>query len=452
MSDLLDDGLREQLAAALLGWSGGEGAQRKSRDTVVSNDDGRETPRAQPRLAQQGYIHGPGLIQYADDGDTTTTDDDIDADASDSFDGRSEASRHRPRTREMMGLAAPAPQKALPPLPVEAPLASPQPEMSCRISRFPFSHPCDIPELMPDQDDMFAMETTPTVSGPATPSVVTDVFRPLTQITSPDLELGPFSHVASESEFQDRMRKMSIKSAQSELSTSDGLGIIREEVDDLNEDGVSMMTPTEVSFGDSTGEVESFIERTGHQGFLTVGIPPHARSVSSLGSASGSSTEWRPSNASASRKSVNLFSRIRNGARHPAEDEFIEKRSLTPVQLSVPPRLPSHTSDDLVTPTGPPPSLSSSTNHSRSEGNTASRFFNRMPWLSDSQTKKPESVFGSDLKESIRIAPMRSRISHKGKSTSYRTFPLSVYKCCEFIRRAGMSPPLPGLVTRADCL
>jgi hypothetical protein len=33
---------------------------------------------------------------------------------------------------------------------------------------------------------------------------------------------------------------------------------------------------------------------------------------------------------------------------------------------------------------------------------------------------------------------MKIRISHKGRSTSYRTFPLSVYKCCEFIRRAGM--------------
>lgn len=426
MSDLLDDGLREQLAAALLGWSGAEG-QRKSKDTVVE-DGGRDTPKAEPSLAQQGYIRG--LMQYADEYGTSC-DDDIDADSAvDTSDSRSEASRpySQPRPRSQPKENWLVPQKSLPPLPVEPPLASPQPNMSCRISSFPFTHPIDMPELMPDQDDMFI--ATPSLPDPGTPGIAPDVFRPLTQISpTPNLDLGPFSPVVSETRLQHRMSRMSISSAGSE---ADGLGMIREEYD-LNDDGVSMMTPTEVSYGGSTGN-DSYTDRGVNQGYLTVGRHPPTRSVSSLGS-SGSSTEWRPSNASSGRKSSNLFSRIRNSSRPPAEEEFIEKRSLTPLQLSTPPR--GVYSDDLLTPTGPPPSVSSSTNNSRSDGNTASRFFNRMPWLGETQPKKPEAVFGTDLKESIRIAPMKSRISHRGKSTSYRTFPLSVYKCSEYIRRAG---------------
>lgn len=441
MTNLMDDGSREQLAAALLGWNGERG-RRSPRDTLVDDDSGRDTPKAEPRLGSQGYIRG--LMQYADDEHTTSTDDDIDADSVvdtiDSLDSRSETSRRRPSMRET---TAPAPHKPLLPLPVEAPLASPPLAMSCRISRFPFSHLCDMPELMPDQDDMFAAESTPTVSGPATPSIAPDIFRTLAQDTSPDLELGPFPPTASEREFHDRMHNMSIKSAHSEASGSNELRMIREEIDDLNEDGVSMMTPTERSFGDSNWEGGSYSagsERAGQQGCRAVGGLPHAPSVSSLGSAGSGSSEWRPSHdASVGQKSGGLFSRIRNGARHPGEGECIDHRSLTPVQLSIPSRAPGHTGDDLVTPVGPSPSPSLRTRNRRAEGTTASRFFHRMPWLSDSQAKRPESVFGSDLKESIRIAPIRSRISHKGQGTSFRTFPLSVYKCCEFIRRAGMS-------------
>ena len=428
----MDDGLREQLVAAMLGWSGGK---RESQDTAREHDSGHHTPKADPDLGQQGYIRG--LMQYADDEDTTDINEDIDADSAldtSDFDGRSEAGgTHNPQPRrERMGqLAPPPPQKALPALPIESPLASPQPQMSCRISSFPFSHPCDIPELMPDQDEFYGLEFTPTASGPVTPSVTTDVFRPLAQVNPPDLELGPFSPGTAQPDVEQRIRGMSVKSARSEVTGSDGLGIIREEEYNLNDDGVSIMTPTEVSFGDSSGK------GNGKHGFLSVDSPPHCRSVSSLGSGSSGSADGRPSHASAPRKSVNLFSRIRGG-RSPLEEEFLERRSLTPVQLSTPPRMVGYDNAGMLAPNGQSPPLSSTTSHSRSEPNTASRFFQRMPWLGDSPGKS-QAVFGVDLKESLAVAPMKIRISHKGKSTSYRTFPLSVHKCCEFIRRAGTS-------------
>ncbi|KAK4156114.1 hypothetical protein C8A00DRAFT_12907 [Chaetomidium leptoderma] len=440
MSDILNDGLREQLAAALLGWGGGDGMDRKSRGTIDSDDAGLETPKAEPALGhRQGRMRG--LIEFADEEDRSTVDSDIDADSlfdtSDSFESRPQRSggsgQHPLQPRRTTEKPIPAAQKALPPLPAETPppaLASSQPEMSCRISRFPFSHPCEMPELMPDQEDMFGTATSPSLSGPATPSVIPDVFRPLTQIISPDLNLGPFPGGVAEPELHDRVSKMSTRS--SDTSVSDGLGIIREE-DDVNTDGVSLLTPTEVSFGNSAGEGESGPARVDHQGFLQVGGGGHWRSVSSVDSVS--SGEWRPSAAAAARKSVSIFSRMRSGGR-PAEEEYLEKRSLTPMQLSAPTRGPVYSDDDLLTPNGLTPT-SPLSNPSRGDASTTSRFFQRMPWLGDSQPKKPDAVFGVDLKESIRVAPMKIRISHKGRSTSYRTFPLSIHKCCEFIRRAG---------------
>jgi len=68
-----------------------------------------------------------------------------------------------------------------------------------------------------------------------------------------------------------------------------------------------------------------------------------------------------------------------------------------------------------------------------SEPNRISKLL-RMPWVPDD---KAPTVFGVDLKESVRLAPMKIRILHKGRSTSYRTYPICVYKCCEFIRANG---------------
>lgn len=438
MSSMLDDGLREQLAAALLGWGGDGGTQRdsrNSRDTIDSDGHGhgRDTPKPESGLGhRRGYIRG--LMEYADEEDRSTANDDIDADSvldtSGSVDSRFDDDLHPQQPRRTAERPTPPAEKALPPRPDELPLASPPPEMSCRISRFPFAHPCDVPELMPDQEDMFGTAASPSVSGPATPSVMPDVFRPLTKTISPELELGPLPNPASEPESHNRMRSTTLDSVQTDAT--DGLDIIREE-SDANTDGVSLLTPTEASFAPGPSDA-SGSPRTERQAYLTAGQRGHWRSVSSLGS--GSSGEWRPSNVSAASRRSNIFARIRNGGR-PVEEEFLEKRSLTPMQLSAPLQ-PGHLEDEHRG-HHPPTPTSPSFTFNRAEPSAASRFFNRMPWLGDSQSRKPEVVFGVDLKESIRVAPMKIRISHKGRSTSYRTFPLAVYKCCEFIRRAGTS-------------
>ncbi|KAK4238332.1 hypothetical protein C8A03DRAFT_15201 [Achaetomium macrosporum] len=443
MSDMLEDGLREQLAAALLGWGGGDGGgmQRKSSESTDNDDCDRGTPKTERAFSvghRQGYIRG--LMEYADqDGDMTAVDYDIDADsthdASDAFDAASEGgwrSQQQPRDTSTAERSTPAAEKALPPLPVDTPLASPGSpplEMSCRISRFPFSHPCEVPELMPDQEDF------PSVSDPVTPSVATDVFRPLTEVLSPPLELGPFPNPASQPDLYDRVPRMAIKSVVSDLSAPNvPESIPEEEDDDVNTDGVSMLTPTEVSF--DTGDGECGSTRVDKNGSLVVEDSRPSQSVSSLGSGSMSSSEWRPSQASGPRKSVNLFSRRRNGGRGPLEEECLERRSLTPAQLNTPG--PSHPGGLLRPgPASPTSPTSPAAPASRAETSMASRFFNHMPWMHDPRPGKAEAVFGVDLKESIRVAPMKIRISHKGRSTSYRTFPLSVHKCCEFIRRAG---------------
>jgi GTPase-activating protein SAC7 len=441
MSDTLDDGLREQLAAALLGWggdlAGGLGAQRLSRDTIDStgNSSGRATPKAVPAMIpRQGQIQG--VMDLADEEGRTTVDDDIDADsvaldASDTFDGWSGDNAHQ-QARRTTNIPNPAAQKPLPPIPFDTPIVSPPPEMSCRISRFPFSHPCDMPELMPDQEDMYGTEPSPSASAPVTPNVLPGVFRPSVHAPLPNPGLGPYLNPAPEPEVRHKMRKMSIQSYHT--AVSEDLCKIDEEESDVNTDGVSLLSPTEVSGGTYRGG-ESDSTRVDRQGFLTV-ASGHWRSVSSLGS--GSSGESRPTHAiAASRRASNLFSRIRNGGR--TEEQCLEKRSLTPIHLDTPPRRQGDPDNELLTPDGLTPT-SPSYNSSRAEpASTTSRFFNRMPWLGDSQPKKPEAVFGVDLKESIRVAPMKIRISHKGRSTSYRTFPLAVYKSCDFIRRAGMS-------------
>ncbi|KAL2173087.1 Rho GTPase activation protein [Thermothelomyces heterothallicus CBS 202.75] len=436
MSDILDDSMREQLAAALLGWGEDHGTQRGSGGTIDStetgDDNGRGTRKTAPGLGhRQGQIRGV-VMDSADEEDKLN--DDIDADSvegpNEISDGWSKRDVHQ--QARSIGTEQQAPlsrkEKALPPLPDEQPASSsPEPEMSCRISRFPFSHPCEVPELIPDQEDMSGTSSTPSAPAPATPSVTSEVFRPLSQLTSLDLELGRHLNPTSGSEAYFGQRKTSIRSTKT--AESEALGIIQEEEGntDENTDGVSLLTPTEASYNNSNSE--------GGDKKLFPGVDgSHCRSVSSLGS--GSSSEWRPSHGNmATRKSVNFFSRIRNGGNR-AEDPCLERRSLTPMQLATPPRAPDHHDDDPPAPVGAMPTLSP-TNTLRTEVSTTTKFFHRIPWLGESQPKKPEAVFGVDLKESIRVAPMKIRISHKGRTTSYRTFPLSMYKCCEFIRRAG---------------
>ncbi|KAL2259875.1 hypothetical protein VTK26DRAFT_6302 [Humicola hyalothermophila] len=413
----MDDGL-EELAAALVGWRGDNRAPPKT-----NRHHERQTPEA-------GSAHSSSqqLTQFSQDELAITVIEDIDTDSaldtSDSFDAQSDVSdRHHLQSK----LAPPPPSsKPLPPLPAESSMASPPPGMSCRISRFPFSQPCEVPELMPDQEDHRGRGETPTTADPATPSVAADVFRPLSQVGAPNLELGSFP-VTTESALQPKTLGTFAQSARSDVSGSDSLSIIREEAAAFNEDGVSIRTSIEAAFADVAGK------GAGQNGFLSIRGELQCRSVSSLASSSSGSADGRRSRASElRRRSLTFLSRIRNGTRAPGEDESLERRSLTPARLSTAPHTSGHGNSTMLAPDGQLPP----TNRGSSEDTVTPSFFQRMTWTSNAPPGK-DQVFGVELKESLRVAPMKIRISHKGKRTSHRTFPLCVHKCCEFIRRAG---------------
>ncbi|KAK4097904.1 hypothetical protein N658DRAFT_433193 [Parathielavia hyrcaniae] len=434
MSGILNHGSGVHLTAARTFWGGVE-QQGNNRDITCINsrsDTSGETPHQKPGLKyRQGYIHAQ--IDFADEEhmpivDDIDADSVVDLDASDYLDGRSGTGPQFQQLGPGHTTESPPTQK-----PIMPPLTSPQPQMSCRISQFPFPQPCEVPELLPDQEDMSARATSPPISGPATPSAASEVFRPLTLVFSSHFDLGPMINPAFELESRDRSRKMSAKSA--DTGVPDGLAMIEEDDDGVNTDGVSLLTTTEESsFGNEMGEGGSGPARADKQGLLAVHGTKHKRSVSSLGSGSVASGEWRPSTA---RRSVSFLGRKRNGGR--GEEECLERRSLTPAQLTAPIWRRGASVDGLPVPEAA--SLSSPSHSSQAAAtSTTTRFFHRMPWFGDPQSK-PEAVFGVDLKESLRVAPMKIRISHKGRSTSYRTFPLSVYKCCEFIRRAGGTDP-----------
>jgi hypothetical protein len=489
MSDILDDTLRQQLAAALVGLGGDPGELdfclsfdtvcstprhsfiRHSRNHVPSHGSrsaslNKALPPTPPgpghhhKTPSRGHIRSPSTMDAEENDNGITVVDDIDADSV-ILDDESHMNTptgldtsHQPRLRtgsngesvgpketpsqgqhlEPRDVKAEAPHpgdgKALPPLPVgetddPAP-ASPPPKMSCRISRFPFSHPCDVPELVPDHDEDMsssAAATSSSSSAPVTPGIPSDALGPgaapvagLVQVPAPGpLQLSPSLFP----EYDDRMRKLSIKTIDTATSARDGGA-------GVNEDGVSLLTPTEASYDGSFGD------QTSHGLRPIMTAKSDVRSVSSLGSVGSGESRQR---ANPSRKSINLFSRIRSNTHH-EEVVCMEHRTLTPVQLLTPPR---QADDQIDLPrtssaSGPAPSLVLPP--SRGESGSGSRFF-RMPWASEAKPKEPAAVFGVDLKESLRVAPMKIRISHKGKSTSYRTFPISVHKCCEFIRNSG---------------
>ncbi|KAK3986803.1 hypothetical protein QBC44DRAFT_344330 [Cladorrhinum sp. PSN332] len=462
MGDILQSELRDPHPRRLRETA----AQQKLTATYQTATSPLHTPNG---FRPKSHVYLRTLIQISDDEKPHSwLIDDIDADSDTQFsthdgDGtdpdrsgnKAAGVRYQQEVTKMetMGQTTPPPlNKILTPTPDDATPTSSQPQMSCRLSRFPFAHPCDIPELIYDQDDdedvILNIGPSPLPSGPATPSVVNDIFRPLTEVfdSPPNLDLGPFSPVAPQagdtmttSEPQ-QMRKMSVRTLGSEMT--DGLGIIREEDDDdRNTDGVSMLSRTESSFGPSGDHLS--VDHFGRHG---AGLRPLAPSISSSGSTG--SGEWRAGNRSDGRKSsASIFSRMRN--RNTIHEEPLEKRSLTPYELSAPtPRLDD---DDLLSPDMPPPQTASSgrTATTQGEAYTGSRFFGfgRVAWFPDAQPKKKEgAVFGVDLSQSIKTAPMKIRISHRGRSTSYRTFPLSVYKCCEFIKKQCVADPSKGNV------
>ncbi|KAL2156750.1 hypothetical protein VTH82DRAFT_1496 [Thermothelomyces myriococcoides] len=450
MNNILDDSVREQLAAALLGWGEEHGTQQVSggtnTDSTEAGDNGRATPKTSPDLGHRQGDNHSGLLDNMDstneEGEGVKPNDDIDADSVEDRDEEVSEDWSNHNVHEQQGRMMEAEEqgtvdwkeKELPPLPDEEPAsASPQLEMSCRISRFPFTHPCEVPELIPDQEDMSGTSSTPSALAPTTPSVTSEVFRPLSQLPSPDLELGRHLSSALGPEAHSEQRKTSIRSGRT--AESEGLGIIQEEDGNIDEntDGVSLLTPTEASFSNSNSEG---VDKKSFPGVDS----SYCRSVSSLGSES--SSEWWPRHGNAAtRKSSNLLSRIRSGGNR-VEEPCLERRSLTPMQLSTPPRAPDHYDNESLASVRVTPAPSSQPSTLRtSDVSATAKFFHRVPWLGESHSKKPDVVFGVDLKESIRVAPMKIRISHKGRTTSYRTFPLCVYKCCEFILRAGGTDP-----------
>ncbi|KAK4449787.1 hypothetical protein QBC34DRAFT_83300 [Podospora aff. communis PSN243] len=202
-------------------------------------------------------------------------------------------------------------------------------------------------------------------------------------------------------------------------SVSVGLGTVREDGAPMSfpavESGVGAGATDVDSSGDGASSLSAQLQHYPPPSFTTSGRPSTSttQSSSSMSARSSEDRQGRKKPASPPRRSVDLFRRLRSRAGPP--EDFIERRSLTPHGL-----------------------LSFGPQHNDSQftevhGNAGSI-------RSLQATGRP--VFGVDLNESIRIAPMKIRISHRGSSTSYRTFPLSVYKCCEFIRRSATDPNL----------
>ncbi|KAK1829771.1 hypothetical protein QBC39DRAFT_373491 [Podospora conica] len=108
-------------------------------------------------------------------------------------------------------------------------------------------------------------------------------------------------------------------------------------------------------------------------------------------------------------------------ARDDPPPTFLERRTLTPHERLAPvPRGQGH--DIPPVPTIPPPSRWELT---------------PVP----TQEESGKSVFGIPLDESVALAPMRIRVSHKGSAVSHRSVPVGVYRCCEYIRRTGPHAP-----------
>jgi len=284
-----------------------------------------------------------------------------------------------------------------------------KPGFSSRISRVPFTwEPGEAVESKRDpkrdrEDADIKPQTNPQDLGAAN---LDNVFQSFSLGTSEDFELVQLPGMDSPSE---QKRKLS--------SASVGLGTVRE-------DGVAMSFPvveltatisvpdTDASDGTNTSsrnfDQQPSISNSGRPSTSTI----HSSSSMSVRSSS-EEKQGRRKQSTPPRKSADFFRRLRSRTGVP--DEFIERRSITPHGLLAPG--PQHNGQDF------PEEL----DHARA----------MVRGLQGSG--KP--VFGVDLDESIRFAPMKIRISHKGSTTSYRSFPLSVYKCCDFIRNSGTHIP-----------
>ncbi|KAK3338746.1 putative RhoGAP group protein [Neurospora tetraspora] len=310
--------------------------------------------------------------------------------------------------------------------------ATPQPipNFSHRLSRIPYHHH-HVPELLTSRDDL-SVTASPSTPSPITPTCngfqFDDIFHPLS--TPYRSRLG--STTSSYGQRTPSLRPVSNMSNRFP-----------------DADAVSITNSSNIGTADTVSSLSSFETPkvqpgSAHMRSISIGGPmlkmdgsPEKQSLSST--TSGSSEERNRNAKNASRRMGGLLARIWPGSssserRNASADH---KRSLTSHKLERPKLenvpLPG------AEPFGPS-SLSSYTSRSEYGPPSPSHSLD-VQRRGSSAGEDGGAAFGVDLKESIRIAPSKIRISHRGKSTSYRLFPLSVYKCCEFIRNSGCTDP-----------
>jgi len=287
-----------------------------------------------------------------------------------------------------------------------------KPGFASRISRVPFTwEPGEAAESKREprrdrQDGDINPDLTPHDIDTAS---LVDVFQPFSFSSIDNLELVQLPGIDSAAE---EKRKLS--------SVSVGLGTVQE-------DHAVISFPGDLEVGIAVTDFDACtdsasVSSTHHQQNPSVSTTgrPSTSTTQSSGSMSVASipedTRSKRKPSPGPRRSGDLFKRFRGRAGAP--EDFIERRCLTPHSLLAPSS--QHFGQDP-----------------QEECDDGGSTFRNL--LGNSK-----SVFGVDLEDSIRLAPMKIRISHRGSSTSYRTFPLSVYKCCEFIRQSRMRPsPYP---------
>ena len=364
-----------------------------------------------------------------------------------------------------------------------------QSRLSYRLSQVPYFRQSMISEAPPT--------ISATLSAPFEHAFDTPTF-----LTTPELTLvSPAS--THEVEPQSGTMEQSNNSNNAMTSPTDPafLGVIREEPR-VDADGVSVLDYEGLSTSSShqsSSNSPGGRSRTGsarmHSGYHShhasssaTRMLPHTtghspQSVSSVSSrGTNSSEERRRAARSATQRIGNLFKRSKSATRgNPQEDGgFLERRSLTPLDIEIAPPPPPKDYPRAPSPHQQLQQEAESSYHhylqpspfnpprqqnpeflavgrvssSLGPGWGEAEFINlgqRRPSTTSSfsekkgdkkkkkDASKPQNpqVFGVPLKDSIKLAPSKIRISHSGKSTSYRVFPLSVYKCCEFIRSSG---------------
>ncbi|KAK3312528.1 Rho GTPase activation protein [Apodospora peruviana] len=398
---MMDATFGDQLLAALLDLVNSDAYKSATGPDAHHQDDFRQ-------LSQSGLGHKKGymcaLMQYAQGDVQVPIDDDIDADSDDpgetdndcrgrwgtpteSIDQLEGSSDAMPGDSQNGFMSVPGTTTGAGTVLVAG---DGEAKFDFRITRIPY----DLPELVPDKAGVSATTSQPSI--PTTPSVDDDIFRPLASFTLPDLKLELFKGFEVE--------------------------------------------PPKFSF-DQSGRQEA-TKRHHHlaPSTSTTQTSDSNQSMASMRTGTTSSSDEQPPQ----QRVKSSFSRLRNSVRStrfPSDEDhsFIEKRSLTPYGLSRPSQQQQQSQDDSLFDRPLPPLPYSSSDI----GFITDRRPSATPTIPDKQRawqfgkrkqKEPGAVFGVELEKSIKTAPTRIRISHNGRANSHRAFPLSVYKCCEFIR------------------